>query len=157
MAWAPFLAVAGALSGLAHYAILVSANSPLTVLGVPVGAAMPAWVRPAQLVLALVLVSVAVARGRPAGRPAARGRRSRLARAGAYSYYFTGLVAGCALFEVVGTNRRLPWLTAVVAFVELDVKWLLGSSAWLNVAALGLAAVVLVAPLSRLASRPAAP
>ena len=107
---------------------------------------MPGWARPTQLVLALVLAWVAVWRGQPAAVPLVVVAARVALDAGSFSYYFTGLVVGCAIYEIVGTTRRLAWLTGLVAFVEYDIKWLNSSpavSAWLNISALVVAVVVL--------------
>lgn len=152
LAWAPFLLAPGALSGLAGYHIPVLLASPLHVLGVQAGAPMPAWARPAQLALAWVLAWIAVRRGRPAAALLVVVAARVALDAGAYSYYFTGLVIGCAIYEIAGTARRFAWLTAAVAFVEYDIKWINDSptvAAWMNLAALPICALVLLAPQHR--------
>jgi hypothetical protein len=139
VAWLPFLVPHGALGALVGFHIPVAAQSPLTLLGIAPGAPMPSWARPAQLCFGLLMATVAVRRGRPAAVPLVVIAVRVALDAGAYNYYFTGLVIGCAVLEVAGTNRRLPVLTGLVTFAAFDVRWLLNSNvelAWLNGSAL---------------------
>jgi len=151
-AWTPFLLPSGALGGLLGFHIPVDGRSALTLIGVQTGSTMPLWARPAQLVVALVLVWFAVRQGRPAAALLVVVAARVALDAGAYSYYLTGLIIGCALYEIVGTDRRVAWLTALIAFVEYDITWLTNSTtvlAWINLSALAVGAVVLLVPAAR--------
>ena len=151
--WAPFLLVRGTLSGLAGYHIPVAAQSPLTLLSIEPHGPMPAWARPAQLGIGLLLAGLAVARRRPAAVPLVVVAVRVALDAGAYSYYYTGLVIGCAILEIAGTNRRIPVLTGLVAFIEFDVTWLLNS----NSALAGLNAAAATLAIAGLLIRPPTP
>ena len=129
VAWAPFLIAPGALTALATFRIRVDINSPLTLAGIHVLSPMPLWVRPAQLGLGLLLAYIAVRRHRPSAVLMVVVAARIALDPAAFPYYFVGLVVGCAAWELVGTARRFPWLTALVGFVIYDVRWLLNSPA----------------------------
>ena len=41
-----------------------------------------------------------------------------------FSYYYSSLLFALLLFELLGSKRRLPYLTLVLAFTVYDGKWL---------------------------------
>jgi hypothetical protein len=149
VAWVPFLVFPGTLEALNGFRIPVSAQSPLTLLGVDASSPMPGWVRPAQLVLGLTMCAIVVARGRPSAALLVVVAARVALDAGAFPYYYTGLVIGALLWELTGTNRWLPVLTGALCLAEFDIKWLLPTGnalAWCNLGALLLAMTVLVTP-----------
>ena len=152
VAWIPFvLADSSTLSAVRPQA-LTSPASVLGLFGVPFGDA-PLWVRPVQFGAALVLGSVAVARGRWAAVPLL-GIALRIGLdPEVWLYYSSGLLLAALAWDLLRSPRPLPvWTFA--GFVLLDVAYVsVGSDhqrAGLRLAiAAAVVAGVVLAPRSR--------
>ncbi len=120
-AWLPFvIADPSTLSAVRPQVMTVPA-SVLALLGVPLGDA-PLWVRPVQFGAALLLGSVAVARGRWAAVPLL----GIALRVGldpeVWLYYSTGLLLAALAWDLLRSPHPLPVWT-LAGFVLLDVAY----------------------------------
>ena len=111
VAWLPFLLGArGTAARLRHFTIPVSPTSALHVLGVH-ASRTPAWDRPAQLLLGVVLGAVLVRRGRwPAVLLAAIAARV-LLDPGTYPYYTSGVVLATVVLDLLMSSLAVPVVT----------------------------------------------
>ncbi len=141
LCWAPFLvASSGTLDGL-RPPVAVAADSVVQLFGVGVGGDVPAALRMAQLIVALLVVAVVVWRGHPEA-ALLGGVAVRLALDPAtWEYYTVGLVLGALVWDV--GRSRLRWPAATVAATMLvppDVWFELPElRSWLRLMGCGLA------------------
>ncbi|MGN6472245.1 MAG: hypothetical protein ACTHK4_01175 [Mycobacteriales bacterium] len=118
--WLPFVATDLGTRKVGSLHLPVEAASSLHYLGLHVGAT-PGWPRPVQLVAALVLGSLAVARGRWTLVPLiAFAVRINLDPA-AIDYYAAGPVLGAMLWDLTKPRHGLPVRTVVAWFALLYV------------------------------------
>jgi hypothetical protein len=114
--WAPFLLDPQTVTHLWHFRIDVSASSGLTLLGVHAGAAMPLWVRPAQLVVGIGVGALEVRRANwPAAVLVAFAVRVAL-DPGAFTYYSAPVVAAALLCDLRGNRSGIPWRACTSAW-----------------------------------------
>jgi hypothetical protein len=109
-AWLPFLAADPGTLAVARYRIAVSLASPLRVLGVT-SAAVPGWVRPAQLLLGVLLSTVVLRRGSWSAVILVVIAARLLLDPSIKSYYDAGLLTGSVLADLVLLAARLPAFT----------------------------------------------
>jgi hypothetical protein len=127
--WTPFVVLDRRTVGaLASFRLDVTGGSTLTLLGVDARTEMPLWVRPAQLLLALALGCLAVQRGRWLAVPLVLVSCRLLLEPASWPYYYAGLVAAAAVWDIAGSRRALPLWTSAVVFTQYDVRWLLNWS-----------------------------
>lgn len=119
LVWLPFFVADPDTFDAAHAKLYNVADSGLRVFGVDAPVS-PDWLRPVQVVVALTLGVLAVARGRwAAAILVAVGARLAL-DPGVFSFYTAGFVFGALVWDLVG--RRLPipvWTFATYAALEL--------------------------------------
>lgn len=123
LCWAPFLlATSGTLDGL-RPPVRVAADSVVQLFGVGVGGDVPAALRMAQLVVALVVVSVVVWRGHPEV-ALLGGIAVRLALDPAtWEYYTVGLVLGALVWDLERSRLRWPAATVAVSLLVPPDVW----------------------------------
>jgi len=121
VAWLPFVLADPATLGAVRPQALTSSASVLGLLGVPFADA-PLWVRPLQFGAALLLGSVAVARGRWGAVPLV----GIALRVGldpeVFPYYSTGLLLAALAWDLLRSPNPLPVWT-LACFVMLDVAY----------------------------------
>lgn len=113
LAWLPFVVTDfHTVTAASQFAITNEPDSALRALGVS-EPATPRWDRPAQIALACALGLVAVRRRRwPALILLGVGARIAL-DPGVYGYYTAGVLLGALLWDLLGSDRRIPvWTTA---------------------------------------------
>jgi hypothetical protein len=139
--WAPFLIAApGTGNSLGAVRLVVDAGSALHALGVAVDWA-PAWVRPAQLVLALGLGLLAVRRGRWADVPLIGLAGRFLLEPAVWPYYAAGPIVAAVFADALG-GRRVPWRTPAVLLLTVVGRSALPDRAYGYVQLVGWAALV---------------
>jgi hypothetical protein len=119
VAWLPFYLGDTRTLAASQYRIINDRASVLRLLGVDT-ATTPSWCRPAQLALALILVTIATVRGRWAAAIMIGVAARLLLDPGAKNYYDAGLVAGSALYDAALVVVGVPWVTLAV----LAMSWL---------------------------------
>lgn len=102
--WLPFLAADPSTMGVAAVHLAVSEASGLHLLGAPVGSIYQ-WDRAAQMLLAVVLGSVAVARGRWDAVPALALSVRVLLDPSSNEYYLAGFILGLLVLDLVRGGR----------------------------------------------------
>ena len=150
--WLPFVLADRATVTPTSFDQPVDPASALRALGVA-GAAMPHWVRPAQVLLGLALAALLVRSGRWAAALAAAVAVRIALDPAIYNYYTPTLVFAALALDLVAARRPLPVAT-ITAFAGLSIApWYLSDPAtlgWIRLAtALAVAAVVV--PATRVA------
>ncbi len=119
-AWAPFVYADPRTLALGHFSIDNVDDSALRALGVHT-ANTPAWDRPAQLALGVIVALVCVRRGRWAAAPLAVVAARLLLDPQTYPYYSSGLLICAALLDMLSPKRRMPvWTAAAAAWFLAD-------------------------------------
>lgn len=108
--WLPFVIAAPNTLRAASFKINVIPASVLSLFHVTGGT--PYWVRPVQFIGGALLVALGVRSGRWAAGVALALALRVATDPNVYSYYTTGLVVGAAIWDLLGSRRRLPILTA---------------------------------------------
>ncbi|MGD6740597.1 hypothetical protein ACOKM3_01985 [Streptomyces sp. BH106] len=109
-AWLPFYVSHPASTAAARFTIINRPASALRWLGIHT-AGTPWWDRPAQMALGIALGTLAVRRGRwPAVILLGMDARI-LLDPGVHTYYDASVVLGTLVWDVIGENRRVPWLS----------------------------------------------
>lgn len=118
--WMPFvLADRGTLRA-GQLGVKTSSRSVLHLLGVATGA-MPTWVRPTQLLVALALASFAAWRGRWTAILLVGVSVRLLFDPAVFDYYTGGLVVAAFAWEILRKRPGVPWLTFVLLWAVLLV------------------------------------
>jgi len=112
--WLPFVLADPRTLDLGRFSIHNVDNSALRALGAH-GASTPAWDRPAQLALGVMVALICVRRGHWAAAPLAVVAARLLLDPQTYSYYSSGLLMCAALLDMLSPKRRMPVWTAVAA------------------------------------------
>jgi hypothetical protein len=122
--WLPFLlGDPRTASRLSHFTIANTKLSALRVLGVT-DARTPSWDRPAQVALGVTLAVLAIRRGRwPAVVLLVVAARVVL-DPGTNIYYTAGVAVGALLWDVVGSQMRLPWWSAATVVTLFASRWI---------------------------------
>ncbi len=121
--WLPFFAADPRTARLLHFTIPNTSLPALRALGVT-DARTPPWDRPAQALIGIALGVVAVRRGAwPAVLLLAVAARIAL-DPGTNKYYAAGIAVGALLWDLAGTDRRLPWWTAAGAAALYLSRWI---------------------------------
>jgi len=111
-AWLPFVIAAPQTLGAAGFAIDSTPDSALRALGVH-AATTPAWDRPAQLLVGVLVAAVCVRRGRWYAVPLTVVTARLLLDPQTYPYYSSGLLLCAAVVDLLGSRRPLPvWSAA---------------------------------------------
>jgi hypothetical protein len=121
-AWIPFVLADPRTVLVGRFQIPVDPTSVLALFGLG-DSGTPPWTRVTQVVIGTVLAAVAVRRGRWAGVVLLVVLSRIVIDPGAHSYYAAGVVVGAALWDVVGTTRRLPWWTLTSAVAFFAFRW----------------------------------
>lgn len=108
LVWLPFFLDAPHSLAAAEFTIPNHPASALRWLGVG-DPETPAWDRPAQAVLSLLLGGVAVWRGRWAGVVLLGANARILLDPSVYTYYTASVLLGTLLWDVIGQRRLVPW------------------------------------------------
>ncbi|MCU1394681.1 MAG: hypothetical protein JWM34_3109 [Ilumatobacteraceae bacterium] len=119
--WLPFLIAYPKTLRSLRPAVALSADSPLSLLGLTAGS-VPAALRSAQLVCAIALVAVAVVRGRSSGVVLVGVAARLMLDPGTWSYYTPGLVLGALIWDVLETDTVVP-IATIFAGVMLVPAW----------------------------------
>jgi hypothetical protein len=115
--WLPFLVGAPrTLHALARFTIPNSATSGLRVLGVVVSRT-PTWDRPAQIIGGLAVAALLVRLDRWWAVPLSALSIRLLLDPGTHRYYGAGVVLAVLLWELIVGQGRVPWRTALAAFL----------------------------------------
>ncbi len=112
--WLPFVLADPRTLALGRFSIHNVDNSALRALGAQ-AASTPAWDRPAQLALGVMVALICVRRGRWAAAPLAVVAARLLLDPQTYPYYSSGLLMCAALLDMLSPKRRMPVWTAVAA------------------------------------------
>lgn len=123
VAWVPFLVADPRTLNAGGFQIPVDPSSPLALFGLS-GAGTPVWVRTVQVLGGTLLAVLAVRRGRWAGVVLLVVLARIVIDPGAHSYYAAGVVVGAAMWDVLGTSRRLPWWTLTSSLAFFAFRWL---------------------------------
>ncbi len=123
LAWLPFLAADPRTINAGGFQIPVDPSSSLALLGLG-GAGTPVWTRAVQVVGGTLLAVLAIRRRRWAGVVLLVVLARIVIDPGAHSYYAAGVVVGAAMWDLVGTSRRLPWWTMTSALAFFAFRWL---------------------------------
>lgn len=147
--WVPFVIADRATLTPTSFDQAVDPASALRALGVA-GAAMPHWVRPAQVLLGLALAALLVRSGRWAAALAAAVAVRIALDPAIYNYYTPTLVLAALVLDLVAARRPLPVAT-LAAFVGLAIApWYVNDPpalGWIRLAtALAVAAAALALP-----------
>lgn len=114
LTWAPFVLVEPETLSASEFELAIDPTSGLNLLGVDTEA-VPAWVRPVQILGGMALVAAVVAMRRwPAAVLVAVAWRLML-DPGARRYYVVGFVFGALIMELLARRGRVPWFTIVAA------------------------------------------
>jgi hypothetical protein len=156
VAWAPFYLADPHTADVTHFRIPTAMSSSLRVFGVS-EAHTPAWDRPAQLALGVLLAAIAVRRGRWSAVLLLVVVARLLLDPATKLYYDAGLVVGTALCDLVLFAGPIPWLTIAVFGLFYLPSFPLNSLptqyGWLRTAVLlGLGATALFWPVRRASS-----
>lgn len=117
LAWLPFVIADSRTVSQAGNFQVVANDSTLALFGYP-RLESPDWIRPAQLLVALGLVTIAVLLRRWPG-ALLLGMAARVALDPAtWSYYTAGLVLGALAWDILATRRTIP-LWTVLVFIAL--------------------------------------
>jgi len=118
--WAPFVIADPLTLAAGRFSIPNVADSALRALGVN-AASTPAWDRPAQLALGVVVALVCVNAGRWAAVPLAVVAARLLLDPETYPYYSSGLLMCAAILDLLSPGRRMPvWTAAAAAWFLAD-------------------------------------
>ena len=154
-AWLPFVLADLRTLHASGFSIPNVASSSLRALGVTV-ASTPAWDRPLQLLLGVILGAIAVRRGRWLVVPAVVLAARMVLDPGAYPYYTAGLVLATTLLDLGWRRTRWPWVS-MWAVLGLYVVRYLGpltptnaQLGWLRAATLLIILAVALGPELRL-------
>jgi hypothetical protein len=143
-AWMPFVLADPVTLVAARLQIPTAPSSSLPVVGLG-DLATPWWDRPGQMLLGLAAAIVLVRRGRwPAVVLVVVGIQVAL-DPGVYSYYAAGILAGAALWDLVGSRARLPWWSWAAAASLLAARGLPLTEPLTGLLRLGCAAACLAA------------
>jgi hypothetical protein len=122
VAWLPFLAADPRTINAGGFQIPVDPSSSLALLGLG-GTGTPMWTRAVQVVGGTLLAALAIRRRRWAGVVLLVVLARIVIDPGAHSYYAAGVVVGAAMWDLVGTTRRLPWWTLSSALAFFALRW----------------------------------
>jgi hypothetical protein len=153
-AWLPFVLADPQTLHAGKFTIPNVASSSLRALGVT-AASTPAWDRPVQLILGVVLGAVAVHRGRWLAVPAVVLAVRMLLDPGAYPYYTAGLVLATVILDLGWRQTRWPWVSMGVVLGLYSVRFMgpltptNGTLGWLRAATLLGVLVVALGPIWR--------
>jgi hypothetical protein len=121
-AWIPFFAADAGTSNALRYTILNAPVSALHALGID-DPRTPAWDRPAQLALALILGAAAVRRGRWPAIPLLAVASRLLLEPGGNKYYIAGVVVGTIIWDFAGSRAVMPWWTMSACIGLFVARW----------------------------------
>jgi hypothetical protein len=122
VAWLPFLAADPRTINAGGFQIPVDPSSSLALFGLG-GMGTPVWTRAVQVVGGTLLAALAIRRRRWAGVVLLVVLARIVIDPGAHSYYAAGVVVGAAMWDLVGTTRRLPWWTLTSALAFFAFRW----------------------------------
>jgi len=122
-AWLPFVLADPRTVNAGGFSIPNVASSSLRVLGVT-AASTPAWDRPVQLLVGILLGMVAVHRGRWLVLPAVVLAVRMLLDPGSYPYYTAGLVLATILLDIGWRRTLWPWISMGVVGGLYVVRYL---------------------------------
>ncbi len=149
--WLPFVLADPASVVVTRFHIPTSPASSLHTLGLATPST-PGWDRPAQLALGLLVALLAIRRRRWEAAVLVVLAVRVVLDPGAYSYYSAGVVVGALLWDLLGSQARLPWWTWGAALTTFAVRWVpldpLGL-AWIRTAFVAVCLAVLVVPRAR--------
>jgi hypothetical protein len=151
LAWLPFFLADPATIKALHYTIPNSAPSGLRGLGFT-EPRTPGWDRPVQVACGIVLGVVAYLRRRPAALLLVAVNARLALDPGAHVYYQAGLVLAAAVWDVAGSERRMPWWTmgsCLVLFLGRGLPLPAPVFGWLTVACFVASCALLLLPQSR--------
>ncbi len=119
-AWLPFVVSDPRTLQLGDFTIHNVDDSALRALGVH-ATSTPSWDRPAQLLVAVAVAAICVARGRWTAVPLAVITSRLLLDPETYPYYSSGLLVATAMVDLLRPQRRLPlWTAAAAAWFLMD-------------------------------------
>ncbi|TQS45327.1 glycosyltransferase family 87 protein [Cryptosporangium phraense] len=123
VAWLPFYLADPATMNAAHFTIVNTRFSALRALGID-DPRTPHWDRPVQALLGMTVCAIAVLRRRWAAALMIAVAARLVLDPGTNRYYVAGLVVGAAIWDVVGSRRRVPWWTLSAYLGLFAARWL---------------------------------